>query len=107
MRKSNVRTMKVKPDLAVLWNNKGAEFFRLHRYDEAKVAFNQAREIKPALVPALYNLASVCVMEGKSEEAISNLRMAIQTDPTFKKTVKKANCFKKLWNDEDFRRLIN
>ena len=107
MRKNNVRTMKAKPDLAILWNNKGAEFFRLHRYDEAKVAFNQAAEIKPNLVPALYNLASVCVMEGKREEALSNLRRAIQTDPTFKKTVKNANCFKKLWNDEDFKRLIN
>lgn len=106
MRRSSVRTT-VKPDLAVLWNNKGAEFFRLNKYNEAKIAFNQATEIEPNLVPALYNLANVYVMEGKREEAISNLRKAIDTDPTFKNTVKKANCFKKLWNDKDFRELIN
>ena len=89
MRKNGVKTVKVKPDLAVLWNNKGAEFFRLERYDQA-----------------WYNLASVCVAEGKKEEALSKLKKAIETDPDIKKTVKEANCFKALWKNRDFKRLI-
>lgn len=106
-RQSNVKMSKKKPDLAVLWNNKGAEFFKHHKFDEAKVAFNQAKEIKPNLVPALYNLANVYVIEGKRKEAIFHLRKAIETDPSFKKTVKKSNCFNKLRNDKDFKKLIH
>lgn len=106
MRKNGVKTVKVKPDLAVLWNNKGAEFFRLERYDQARVAFNQATEIRPTLVPAWYNLASVCVAEGKKEEALTKLKKAIETDPDIKKTVKEANCFKALSKNRDFKRLI-
>ena len=107
MRKNGVKTVKVKPDLAVLWNNKGAEFFRLERYDDARVAFNQATEIRPTLVPAWYNLASVCVAEGKKEEALSKLKKAIETDPGIKKTVREANCFKTLWKNRDFKRLVS
>jgi hypothetical protein len=46
-------------------------------------------------------------MEGKREEALTKLRRAVKTDPDFKKTAKKASCFKELWNDKDFKRLIN
>ena len=106
MKKNTVKAPKIKPDLAVLWNNKGAEFFRLERYAEARVAFNQATEIRPTLVPAWYNLASVCVAEGKKEEALSKLKRAIETDPEIKKTVKEANCFKALWKNKDFKRLV-
>jgi len=106
MRKNTVKRIKVKPDLAVLWNNKGAEFFKDQRYDEARVAFNQATEIKPNLVPAWYNLASVCVAEGKKEEALSKLRKAVETDPGIKKTIREASCFKTLWDHEDFKRLV-
>lgn len=107
MRKNTAKAVKVKPDLAVLWNNKGAEFFRHERYAEARVAFNQATEIRPTLVPAWYNLASVCVAEGKKEEALSKLKKAIETDPDIKKTVREANCFKALWKNRDFKRLVN
>jgi tetratricopeptide (TPR) repeat protein len=98
---------KKKPDLAVLWNNKGAEFFRNNRLEEAKAAFHQAKEIKPDLVPALYNLASVCVLEGKRKEAIFHLKKVIETDPSFRNTVKKSSYFETLRNDEDFRRIVH
>ena len=42
---SNAKVNKKKPDLAVLWNNKGAEFFRNNKFEEAKAAFNQAKAI--------------------------------------------------------------
>ena len=104
---SDAKVSKKRPDLAVLWNNKGAEFFRNNRFEEAKAAFNQAKVIKPNLVPALYNLANVYVIEGKKKEAIFLLQKAIETDPNFKDTVKKSSCFDKLRNDQDFVKLIN
>jgi len=104
---SNVKMNKKKPDLAVLWNNKGAEFFRNNKFEEAKAAFNQAKVIKPNLVPALYNLANVYVIEGKRKKAIFLLQKAIETDPNFKDTVKKSSCFDKLRNDQDFKKLIH
>jgi Flp pilus assembly protein TadD len=104
---SNAKVNKKKPDLAVLWNNKGAEFFRNNQFEEAKAAFNQAKAIKPNLVPALYNLANVYVIEGKGKEAIFLLQKAIETDPNFKDMVKKSSCFDKLRNDQDFKRLIH
>jgi len=104
---SNAKVNKKKPDLAVLWNNKGAEFFRNNKFEEAKAAFNQAKEIKPNLVPALYNLANVYVIEGKRKEAIFHLRKAIETDPNFKNTVKKSSCFNKLRNDQEFKKLVH
>lgn len=107
MRKNGTKTVKVRPDLAVLWNNKGAEFFKDQRYEEARIAFNQATTIKPNLVPAWYNLASVCVAEGKKKEALTKLKKAIETDPDIKRTVKEASCFRPLWDDENFKRLVN
>ena len=104
---SNVKVNKKRPDLAVLWNNKGAEFFRNNKFEEAKVAFNQAKVIKPNLVPALYNLANVYVIEGKRKEAIFLLQKAIENDPNLKDTVKKSSSFDKLRNDQDFKKLIN
>jgi len=104
---SEAKVNKKKPDLAVLWNNKGAEFFKDKRFEEAKAAFNQAKDIKPNLVPALYNLANVYVIEGKRKEAIILLQKAIENDPNLKDTVKKSNCFDKLRNDRDFKKLIN
>lgn len=104
---SNVKVNRKRPDLAVLWNNKGAEFFRNNRFEEAKAAFNQAKDIKPNLVPALYNLANVYVIEGKRKEAIFHLQKAIENDPNLKDTVKKSSCFDKLRNDQDFKKLIN
>ncbi len=104
---SNAKVNKKRPDLAVLWNNKGAEFFKNNRFEEAKAAFNQAKVIKPNLVPALYNLANVYVIEGKRKEAIFLLQKAIENDPNLKDTVKKSSCFDKLRNDQDFKKLTN
>jgi len=92
--------------LGDLWNNKGKELFRTHRYPEAKGALLKAVEINPQLAGAWYVIACIESMKGEKEGALSRLRKAIELEPGFKEKARAQSYFKKLKGDADFERLI-
>jgi tetratricopeptide (TPR) repeat protein len=92
--------------LGDLWNHKGKELFRTHRYNEAKEALLKAVEIKPELADAWYVIACIESMKSEKEGALSRLRKAIDLEPGFKEKARTQSYFKKLKGDADFERLV-
>jgi tetratricopeptide (TPR) repeat protein len=89
-----------------VWNIKGKELLKQNEYDDAKKAFNNAIEIKPKNAEAWYNLASVCSFKGEIEEALSRLEGAIEIEASFKEKAKVNKYFKKLKDNEVFKKLV-
>jgi tetratricopeptide (TPR) repeat protein len=92
--------------LGDLWNHKGKELFRTHRYPEAKGALLKAVEIKPQLADAWYVIACIESMKSEKDGALSRLRKAIELEPGFKEKARTQSYFKKLKGDVDFERLV-
>ena len=92
--------------LGDLWNHRGKELFRTHRYMEAKEALLKASEINPHLADVWYVIACIESMKGEKQEALLKLREALELDPAFKEKARTQSYFRKLKGDEDFERLV-
>jgi tetratricopeptide (TPR) repeat protein len=100
------RAAQMRVHLGDLWNHKGKELFRTHRYPEAKEALLKAVEIKPMLADAWYVIACIDSMKSEKEGALLRLSKAIELDPGYKEKARTQSYFKKLKGDVDFERLI-
>ena len=100
------RAAQMRLHLGDLWNHRGKELFRTHRYPEAKEALLKAVEIKPELADAWYVIACIESMKSEKEGALSRLRKAIELEPGFKEKARTQSYFKKLKGDVDFERLV-
>lgn len=103
---SEEKALQMRLHLGDLWNHKGKELFRTHRYPEAKEALLKAVEIRPELADAWYVMACIESMKGEKEGALSRLRKAIELEPSYKEKARNHNCFKKMKSDVDFERLV-
>lgn len=99
------RAMKLKQQFAEIWHKKGREFLRLKKYDEAKIALNQATSIKPGLAQAWYDLAGIYATEGFKANALSHLEKAIELDKKYRNEAKFDKNFQPLQDDPDFQTL--
>lgn len=98
----------IRPDYAKAWISKGVVLERLGRYDEVLKAYDKAiEEIKPYLAVIWYNGACVYSLKGNKENALKDLSKAIDLDAKFKEYAKKNQGFEKLWNDEDFKKIVS
>ena len=103
---SEEKAAQMRLHLGDLWNHKGKELFRTHRYPEAKEALLKAVEIRPELADAWYIIACIESMKSEKEGALSRLRKAIELQPGYKEKARTQSYFKKLKGDADFERLI-
>jgi len=103
---SEEKAAQMRLHLGDLWNHKGKELFRTHRYPEAKEALLKAVEIKPDLADAWYVVACIESMKSEKEGALSRLRKAIELEPGYKEKARAQSYFKKLKGDVDFERLV-
>jgi tetratricopeptide (TPR) repeat protein len=103
---SEEKAAQMRLHLGDLWNHKGKELFRTHRYPEAKEALLKAVEIKPELADAWYVIACIESMKSEKEGALSRLRKAIELEPGYKEKARTQSYFKKLKGDVDFDRLV-
>jgi tetratricopeptide (TPR) repeat protein len=101
------RAAQMRLHLGDLWNLKGKELFRTHRYPDAKEALLKAVQIKPELADAWYVIACIESMKSEKEAALSRLRKAIELEPTYKEKARTQSYFKKLKGDADFERLVH
>jgi len=99
------RAMKLRTQFAEIWHKKGSDFLRAKKYEEAKVALNQAIRIKPRFGRAWYDLAGIFAIEGSRDRALSHLEKAIELDKKYKGEATTDEKFQGLWADSDFRRL--
>lgn len=100
------KAIELKPDYVEAWYNKGVVLDNLGRHDEALKAYDKAIVLKPDFARAWYNRACVYSVKGEKEKALSDLKKAIELDVSCKEKAKTDEGFKNLWDDEDFKKLV-
>ena len=100
------KATELKSDYAEAYNNWGWALGELGRYEEEIEKYKKARDLKPDYAHAWFNIACVYSVQKKKKEALDNLKKAIELDPAFKEKAKRDEDFRNLWEDEDFKRLV-
>jgi len=75
-------------------------------FDEALVAANRGLEIAPNNPTDIYNRACIYCLKGDKTNALADLKKAISMNPSFKDYARQDEDFKKLYEDEDLKKLI-
>jgi len=100
------KAIELKPDYAKAWYSKGVILGKLGRREEELKAYEKAIELKPDYAEAWYNKACMYSLRGDKENALKNLSKAIELNSEDKEKAKKDEDFKNLWDDKDFKKLV-
>jgi len=100
------RALKLNPTHAEAWLNKGVVLNQLGRHEEALKAHDRALALRPDDADAWFSCACTHALMDKKQEALSDLKRAIELNVAYKEKAKKDEDLKNLWDDEDFRRLV-
>ncbi|MCD4816210.1 MAG: tetratricopeptide repeat protein, partial [Methanosarcinales archaeon] len=77
------KVIKINPQYAEAWNNKGVALGNLGRFEEALIAYDKAIEINPQHAGAWYNKGTVLGNLGRFEEASIAFDKAIEINPQY------------------------
>ena len=75
--------MRLNPNYAEAFNNRGIAYVRQGRLDEAVADFRHAVQIKPDYARATSNLGNALKEQGHADEAVTRLRDALRLDPNY------------------------
>lgn len=100
------RATEYDPDDPRGWHGKASTLSRMRRHDEAQDAFDVALQLKPDYVQAIWHRACDFSANLHREEALADLRRAIQLDSSMKSNAKEDPCFQWLWKDKDFLEVV-
>ncbi|HOI69131.1 MAG TPA: tetratricopeptide repeat protein [Methanothrix sp.] len=75
--------IRLEPEDAAAWNNKGNALDDLGRYDEAILAYDEAIRLDPEFAVAWYNKGNALRDVGKYDEAIKAYDQAISINPQY------------------------
>ncbi len=100
------KAIELKPNDAAALAEKGIALTRLGRYDEALTALEKAMELEPNDALVRYKLARFYSIKENKEKWFSNLKKAIELDKSYKEKAKTDKDFEKLWDDADFKKLV-
>jgi tetratricopeptide (TPR) repeat protein len=104
--KAYEKATELKPDYAQAWHNKGIILSKLGKLDDALISLKEATELKPDYANAWFNLACAYALKGNKENTLQHLKKAIELDGKYKEMAKTDKDFKSLWEDEDFKKLV-
>lgn len=99
--------IKLKSDSAKKWYDKGCELGKLGKADEALKAYNKAIKINPDYADPWFNRACILSTKGEKERALFGLKKAIEIDDSNKEAAKIDKNFENLWNDINFKNLVD
>ncbi|MCK4428379.1 MAG: tetratricopeptide repeat protein [candidate division Zixibacteria bacterium] len=100
------KAIEVKPDYVDAYSNWGFALIKLSRYGEAIDKCKRGIELKPDFASAWYNMACAYSLLKKKEKALESLKRAVELNLKYKEDAKKDEDFKNLWEDEDFKKLV-
>jgi|GEM_PF-878302 len=100
------KVIRLNPQSYDDYYNWGVALQKAGRYEEAIERLRKTIELKPDYASAWYNIACAYSLQNTKPEALENLKRAIELDPTNKETAKKDADFRELWEDEDFKKLV-
>ena len=98
--------LKIDPDDAVVITQKGVAFCRLQKLDEAINCFDLALQQDPKLAHAIYNKATVMMLQNNIADALSLLEQSMNFDSRFRMVAKNDEDFFYLRNNPDFIMLV-
>jgi len=75
--------IKLKPDLAEAYNNRGKAYDDLGQHEQAITDYNEAVRLKPDLADAYYNRGKAYGDLGQHEQAITDYNEAIRLKPDY------------------------
>jgi len=104
--KAYENAIKIKDDYLEARVNKGAALLRIGRYEEAIQSCRKAIERKSDFQEAWYNQACGYSLMRNKMEAIISLTRVISLDSKWKDVAKKDQDFKWLWDDKDFKKVV-
>lgn len=102
----NKKATELKPDFAGAYCNWGLNLSKLGRHAEAIEKHKKATELEPKEAIFWFNLGCAYSLLGNKAKALESLANAISLDPSYKENAKKDEDFENLWNDEDFKKLV-
>ncbi len=79
------KAIKLAPDFANSYANKGNALWELKKYDEAEILVRKAIELDPQHIDAWLNLGNILIAQDKTEEAFAAWRKTIEIDPNYAK----------------------
>ena len=100
------KAIELKPDSYKAWTDKSVALIGLGRYREALNGIEKAIDLNPNDASVWYNCACVYSLMSNKGEGLSKLKKAIEIDPSWKEDAKKDEDFKWLWDDADFKKLV-
>lgn len=100
------KAIKLKPDYADTWNNKGVALHDIGQPEEAVKSYDKAIKLKPDYADAWYNTACAYSLKGDKEKSLENLQKAIKLDSKYKGMSNLDDDFESLWDDEDFKKIV-
>jgi len=98
--------LKIDPDDAVVITQKGVAFCRLQKLDEAINCFDLALQKDPKFAHAIYNKATVTMLQNNIADTLSLLEQSINFDSRFRMIAKNDEDFFYLRNNPDFMMLV-
>ncbi|HEX9917139.1 MAG TPA: tetratricopeptide repeat protein [candidate division Zixibacteria bacterium] len=100
------KAIELKPDLTEAYYNWGVALIKLGKYEEAIEKCKKAIEIKPDYAEAHYNLAYAFAELKDKNQMLKYLKDAINLDNKYREKSKTDTDFKTVWNDPDFKKLV-
>jgi tetratricopeptide (TPR) repeat protein len=86
--------VKIKPDDAIAWLNRGLALQELERYDSAIASFAEVIKLQPKSYKAWNNKGYTLVRLGRDEEAIACFDKALEINPNYASAYyNKAACY--------------
>ena len=100
------KSIELEPDNNIAWFNKALYLIKMNRLNEAIEASDMVIELMPDDASAYFNRACAYALLGIKEKALSDLKKAIELDKSCKKRAKTDEDLKDLWDDEEFKKLV-
>jgi predicted Zn-dependent protease len=100
------KALTLDPTRFDVWGMKAAELSYLKRYDEALVSINKGLELKPDYAGNIYNRACIYCLKGDKIHALEDLATAVAKMPQLKKHAPNDEDLKSLWEDAEFKKIM-
>ena len=100
------KATKLNPNSFDAWVLKAGAQERAGKLNDAIASINKAIEMKPEYPANYYNRACFYCLKGDKAKTLADLKKAIDMNPSFKQTARKDEDFMSLYNDPDFKKVV-
>lgn len=100
------RAIALDPSRPDVWEMHASSLAYLGKFDEALEAINKGIELNSGFPSSIYNRACIYCLKGDKVNALADLRSAFEKMPRLKQHARSDEDLKSLWEDEEFKKII-